>query len=59
MDPKSKFVLAHVPGERNEDLIFQVLTQAANCLTDKQQVALFTDSLSSYKKLFPQLFGYP
>ena len=59
IDPKSKFILAHAQGERNEDLIRQVLTQATDCLADKQQVALFTDGLPSYKKLFPQLFGYP
>ena len=59
MDPESKFVLAHAQGKRNEDLSRQVLTQVTDCLADKQQVALFTDGLPSYKKLFPQLFGYP
>ena len=59
IDPKSKFVLAHRQGKRNEDLSRQVLSESADCLADKHQVALFTDGLSSYKKLFPQIFGYP
>ena len=58
MDPKNKFVIAHVQGSRDEQLIRSLLEDGAACLHNKHAVALFTDGLSAYHKLFPELFGY-
>jgi IS1 family transposase/transposase-like protein len=59
MDPKSKFVLAHVQGARNEALIWRLLQDGANRLADRHRVALFTDGDASYATLFPEIFGRP
>jgi IS1 family transposase/transposase-like protein len=57
MDPKSKFVLSHIQGRRDEDLIRRLLQDGANRLADRYQVALFTDGDASYATLFPEIFG--
>lgn len=57
MDPKSKLILAHVQGERNEHLIRQLLEDGASRLRDRHQIALFTDGLAAYRTLFPEIFG--
>jgi IS1 family transposase/transposase-like protein len=59
MDPKSKFVVSHVQGQRDEDLIRRLLTDGASRLANPHDIALFTDGLSSYRTLFPQFFGRP
>ena len=59
IDPASKFVLAHVQGRRDESLIRRLLTDGAARLSKPHEVALFTDGLSAYRTLFPELFGYP
>ena len=59
MDPKSKFVLSHVQGRRDEELIRRLLQDGANRLVDRHQVALFTDGDASYATIFPQVFGQP
>jgi IS1 family transposase/transposase-like protein len=59
MDPESKFVLSHVQGRRDEELIRRLLQDGANRLADHHQVALFTDGDASYATLFPQIFGRP
>ncbi len=59
MDPKSKFVLSHVQGRRDEELIRCLLQDGANRLVDRHQVALFTDGDASYATLFPEIFGQP
>jgi IS1 family transposase/transposase-like protein len=59
MDPKSKFVLSHVQGRRDEELIRCLLQDGANRLIDRHQVALFTDGDASYATLFPEIFGRP
>ena len=59
MDPKSKFVLSHVQGRRDEELIRRLLQDGASRLVDRQRVALFTDGDASYATLFPQIFGRP
>ena len=59
MDPKSKFVISHVQGPRDEDLIRCLLIDGAGRLANPHDVALFTDGLPSYSTLFPQIFGRP
>ena len=57
IDPASKFVLAHVQGNRDEALLRTLLTDGAARLRQRHQIALFTDGLSTYRTLFPQIFG--
>jgi IS1 family transposase/transposase-like protein len=57
MDPKSKFILAHVQGARDETLIRRLLEDGAARLHNPHTVALFTDGLSAYRTLFPEIFG--
>ena len=57
IDPVSKFVLAHVQGRRDEQLIRTLLTDATQRLRNRQDLVLFTDGESSYATLFPELFG--
>jgi len=59
MDPQSKFVLSHVQGRRDEELIRRLLQDGANRLADPHLVALFTDGDASYATLFPEIFGRP
>lgn len=59
MDPKSKFVLSHVQGQRDEELIRRLLEDGASRLKDRHAVALFTDGDASYATLFPEIFGRP
>ena len=59
MDPESKFVLSHVQGQRDEELIRRLLEDGASRLKDRHSVALFTDGDASYAKLFPAIFGRP
>ena len=59
MDPKSKFVLSHVQGRRDEALIRRLLQDGADRLVDPHQIALFTDGDASYATLFPEIFGHP
>ena len=59
MDPKSKFILAHVQGARDEELIRALLEDGAARLHDRHAVALFTDGLAAYRTLFPEIFGCP
>lgn len=59
MDPKSKFVLSHVQGQRDEELIRRLLEDGASRLKDRHSVALFTDGDASYATLFPEMFGCP
>jgi len=57
MDPESKFVLSHVQGRRDEEMIRHLLEDGANRLADRHQVALFTDGDASYATHFPEIFG--
>jgi IS1 family transposase/transposase-like protein len=57
MGPKSKFILAHVQGARDESLIGRLLTDGAARLHNRHEVALFTDGLATYRTLFPEIFG--
>jgi len=61
IDPQSRFVISHVQGKREEYLIHQLLEDTKQRLAPafQRRVALFTDGLSSYATLFPQIFGVP
>lgn len=61
MDPESKFVLAHVQGRRDEQLIRSLLSDAQRRLAAEavQDFVLFTDGEHNYASLFPELFGTP
>ena len=57
LDPQSKLVVAYRVGERNEEMVEQLLSEAANRVVERHHIALFTDGLSSYATLFPKIFG--
>ena len=57
IDPQSKFVVSHVQGRRDEALIRRLLEDAAQRLTNRQHLVLFTDGEASYESLFPEIFG--
>jgi IS1 family transposase/transposase-like protein len=59
MDPSSKFVLSHVQGRRNEELIRRLLTDGAARLVNRHDLVLLTDGDASYATLFPEIFGQP
>ena len=59
IDPASKFILSHVQGPRNSDLIRALLEDGAGRLFDRHSVALFTDGQAAYASLFPEIFGIP
>jgi IS1 family transposase/transposase-like protein len=57
IDPASKFVLSHVQGRRNEELIRRLLTDGASRLVNRHNLVLLTDGDASYAILFPEIFG--
>ena len=57
MDIESKFVLSHVQGVRNEQLIRELLRDSASRLVAPHEVALFTDGDAKYATVFPETFG--
>jgi IS1 family transposase len=59
IDPESKFVVSHVQGRRDEELIRRLLEDAAQRLANRHQLVLFTDGEASYASLFPEIFGQP
>ena len=59
IDPATRLVVAFATGVRNEQLIGQVLQDAAARVSYPQGVVLFTDGEPSYKQLFRPLFGHP
>lgn len=59
IDPFSKFILSHVQGRRNGDLIRALLADGASRLMNRHSIVLFTDGASAYASLFPELFGVP
>jgi len=59
MDPQSKFILSHVQGRRDDDLIRRLFQDGARRVVDRHSIALFTDGLPTYRALFPQIFGRP
>lgn len=59
IDPASKFVLSHVQGRRDEQLIRRLLSDGASRLKNRHTVVLMTDGDASYATLFPEIFGQP
>ena len=59
IDPASKFVLSHIEGRRNGDLIRALLADGASQLMNRHSIVLYTDDEPSYASLFPELFGIP
>lgn len=59
MDPASKFVIAHVQGKRDKELIHHLLAESAKRLYDRHSIVLFTDGDASYAAVFPEIFGIP
>lgn len=59
IDPISKFVLFHVQGRRNEELIRRLLIDGASRLINRHDLVLLTDGDASYATLFPEIFGRP
>ncbi len=57
MDVDSKFVLSHVQGARNEQMIRELLKDSASRLFAPHEVALFTDGDAKYATVFPETFG--
>jgi IS1 family transposase len=58
IDPASKFVLSHVQGRRNEELMRHLLTDGASRLLNRHDLVLLTDGEASYATLFPEIFGH-
>ncbi len=59
IDPASKFVVSHVQGKRDEQLIRCLLEDGANRLANRQRLVLLTDGEASYASLFPEIYGQP
>lgn len=59
IDPQSKFIVQLALGERDEQLIEQLMCQSAKRLLNPQDILLMTDGAVSYKSLFPEVFGIP
>ena len=57
MDPKSKLILAHEQGRRDEALIRCLYSDAAQRVADRHALVLFSDGEPSYATLFPEYFG--
>jgi IS1 family transposase/transposase-like protein len=59
MDPKSKLIVAHEQGRRDEVLIRRLYEDAAQRVANRHDLVLFTDGEPSYATLFPEYFGVP
>lgn len=59
IDPASKFVLSHVQGKRDKEMIRELLEDGASRLFNKHDLAFFTDGAAAYGSLFPEIFGIP
>jgi IS1 family transposase len=57
IEPKSKLILAHEQGRRDEALIRRLYADAAPRVADRHALVLFTDGEASYATLFPEYFG--
>src|SRR5207247_8120674 len=62
--PKSKFIVSHVQGRRDETLIRRVLEDGASRLANRHDLVLRTDGdacgtqFRRYAALFPEIFGH-
>jgi hypothetical protein len=59
IDPRAKFVVSHVQGQRDEGLLSCLLKDGAKRLANRQRLVLLTDGEASYAHLFPEIFGQP
>jgi IS1 family transposase/transposase-like protein len=59
MDPKSKLILAHEQGRRDEALIRRLYADASKRVANRHDLVLLTDGEPSYATLFPEYFGVP
>jgi len=59
IDSASKFILSHVQGRRNGELIRALLADGASRLLNRHNIVFFTDGEPAYAALFPELFGVP
>ena len=61
LEPNSRFILSHVQGKREAEMIRTLLEDTKQRIAPayQHQIALFTDGLSSYASLFPEIFGIP
>ena len=59
IEPKSKLILAHEQGRRDETLIRRLYEDAARRVANRHDLVLFTDGEPSYATLFPEYFGVP
>jgi IS1 family transposase/transposase-like protein len=57
MDVESKFVLSHVQGSRNEQMIRALLEDSASRLLNPHEIALLTDGDAKDAATFPEVFG--
>jgi IS1 family transposase/transposase-like protein len=57
MEPRSKLVLSHVQGRRDEGLIRRLYADASRRIANRHELVLFTDGEHSYASLFPEYFG--
>lgn len=59
IDPKSKFIVSHVQGKRDQELIERLLRDGVSRLSKPQDLVLMTDGDANYAALFPEIFGEP
>lgn len=57
IDPASKFVISHVQGERNGQMIEELFSDCVKRLANPQGICLFTDGYQPYATHFPKIFG--
>lgn len=57
MDIESKFVLSHIQGTRDDQMIRALLADSASRLSNPHEIALFTDGDAKYATAFPETFG--
>lgn len=59
LDPRSKFIIALHLGQRTETTIRSLLEETVQRILTPQSIVLYSDGLSLYESLFPELFGVP
>jgi IS1 family transposase len=57
IDPRSKFILSHVQGQRDEAWLRRLLSDGVSRLANRHDLVLMTDGDASYASLFPEIFG--
>lgn len=57
IDPESKFIVSHVQGKRDQELIARLLRDGASRLANPKDLVLMTDGDASYATLFPEIFA--